>query len=99
MKENEDMVCSFCGKSQRTAKRLIANPTGDCYICDECIEICQDIVSQVDENGIPKNGPSYNEKIELPTPKEIKDQLDEYMLVKKMQKKFCLWQFITIIKE
>ena len=44
MEDNEDMVCSFCGKSQRVAKKLIANPTGDCYICDECVEICRDII-------------------------------------------------------
>ena len=34
--------CSFCGKNQRDAKKLIASPNGDAYICDECIEVCKD---------------------------------------------------------
>ncbi len=73
MKDNEDMVCSFCGKSQRVVKRLIANPTGDCYICDECVEVCKDIVKET------KGGEAL-ESIELPTPQEIKSQLDEYIV-------------------
>ena len=39
--------CSFCGKSQKEAKKLIASPGGDAFICDECIEICKDIVTDV----------------------------------------------------
>ncbi len=75
MKDDEsvDMVCSFCGKSQRVAKKLIANPTGDCYICDECVDICKDIIK---DTVISEKA----EKIELPTPKEIKKQLDEYIV-------------------
>ena len=73
MKDNEDMVCSFCGKSQRVAKKLIANPTGDCYICDECVEICRDIIKDSVKS-------SDFEPIELPTPQEIKDQLDQYIV-------------------
>lgn len=73
MKDNEDMVCSFCGKSQRVAKKLIANPTGDCYICDECVDICKDIIKETTTVG-------SNEHIELPTPQQIKEQLDEYIV-------------------
>ena len=73
MEDNEDMVCSFCGKSQRVAKKLIANPTGDCYICDECVEICRDIIKDSIKS-------SDFEPIELPTPQEIKEQLDQYIV-------------------
>lgn len=75
MKDNDtqEMVCSFCGKSQRVAKKLIANPTGDCYICDECVDICKDIIKDTQTS-------SAYEHIDLPTPKEIKEQLDEYIV-------------------
>lgn len=73
MKDNEDMICSFCGKSQRVAKKLIANPSGDCYICDECVDICKDIIKDTTQT-------MSNEQIVLPTPKEIKEQLDEYIV-------------------
>ncbi len=73
MKENDEMVCSFCGKSQRVAKKLIANPSGDCYICDECVEICKDIIKETSQV-------SADEHIDLPTPQQIKEQLDEYIV-------------------
>lgn len=73
MRENEEMVCSFCGKSQRVAKKLIANPSGDCYICDECVEICKDIIKETSQA-------SAEEHIDLPTPQQIKEQLDEYIV-------------------
>ena len=65
--------CSFCGKSQKDAKKLVASPNGDAFICDECIEICKDIVTDVVQKQ------SF-EKIELPTPSEIKEKLDEYIV-------------------
>ena len=65
--------CSFCGRSQREAKKLIASPNGDAYICDDCIEVCRDIVSEVKKK-------SKFEKIELPSPNEIKEKLDEYII-------------------
>lgn len=65
--------CSFCGKGQREAKKLIASPNGDAYICDECIEICKDIVVEVKKT-------SKFEKIDLPSPSEIKSKLDEYII-------------------
>lgn len=65
--------CSFCGKSQREAKKMIASPNGDAYICDECIEVCKDIMIEV----APK---SEFQKIDLPTPSEIKSKLDEYII-------------------
>ena len=39
--------CSFCGKSQKDAKKLVASPNGDAFICDECILICKDIITEV----------------------------------------------------
>ena len=72
MKDTE-CKCSFCGKSQQNAKRLIASPNGEAYICDECIEICKDIVTDVVKK-------STFEKIDLPTPSEIKEKLDDYIV-------------------
>ena len=68
-----DCKCSFCGKSQRDAKKLIASPSGDSFICDECVEICKEIITDI----VPK---TKFEKIELPTPNEIKEKLDEYII-------------------
>ena len=65
--------CSFCGKSQKDAKKLVASPNGDAFICDECIEICKDIITDITKK-------STFEKIELPTPSEIKEKLDEYIV-------------------
>lgn len=65
--------CSFCGKSQKDAKKLIASPNGDSFICDECVEICKDIITDITKK-------SEFEKIDLPSPKEIKEKLDEYII-------------------
>jgi ATP-dependent Clp protease ATP-binding subunit ClpX len=80
-KENEKTVhhCSFCGKSQDEVRKLIAGPT--VFICDECIELCNDIVAEEwDEErakGLPK----------LPKPAEIKRFLDEYVIGQERAKK------------
>lgn len=68
-----DCKCSFCGKSQRDAKKLIASPSGESFICDECVDICKEIITEIS----PK---TKFEKIELPTPNEIKEKLDEYII-------------------
>ena len=68
-----EMICSFCGKPQSMAKRMIASPDGSCYICDECVDICKDIIKD-DSPKVP------DVEIDLPTPQEIKDQLDEYIV-------------------
>ena len=68
-----DLFCSFCGKSQKQAKRLIASPDGESYICDECVEVCKDIIKQDKVTTVETS-------IDLPTPKEIKNQLDEYII-------------------
>lgn len=77
MENNEKRICcSFCGKSAEDVRQLVA---GDgIYICDECIETCYEIVNGVDTKRSAKSakGSSFT----LPTPKEIKEQLDEYVI-------------------
>lgn len=73
MRDPEDCFCSFCGKPQKNARKIVANPNGDVFICDECIEICKDIIKE-DEKKVEF------EKIDLPIPAEIKQKLDEYII-------------------
>ena len=70
--EKKQLRCSFCGKSQEQVKRLIAGPNE--YICDECVELCQEIIKEEFEEIID------TEITGLPKPKEIKDYLDEYVI-------------------
>ncbi len=76
MKKREDgasLSCSFCGKSQKEVRKLIAGPT--VYICDECIELCNDIIAE--EYGKEE---SPEEREDVPKPIEIKAILDEYVV-------------------
>lgn len=74
MKNNEDQLfCSFCGKPKELVKRLIAGPNG-IYICDECIEVCREIMKEDDRKT------KSSDKVELLTPAEIKAKLDEYIV-------------------
>lgn len=69
--------CSFCGKPQNEARRLIAGP--GVYICDECIELCMSILD--DEKNLSNRKANYNEaSAELPKPHEIKKMLDDYVI-------------------
>src|SRR3954465_3293788 len=68
-----NLCCSFCGKNQREVKKLIAGPT--VYICDECIELCNDIIAEEGQ----KEGPSRSSD-KIPKPAEIKGILDEYVI-------------------
>ncbi|MCL7750257.1 ATP-dependent Clp protease ATP-binding subunit ClpX [Guyparkeria hydrothermalis] len=71
-KDTQDLICSFCGKSQDEVKKLIAGP--NIYICDECVELCNDILrEEVEAEG--ENGPER-----LPTPHELVAALDEYVI-------------------
>jgi len=67
------LYCSFCGKSQHEVKKLIAGPS--VFICDECIELCNDIIR--DEQAAD---PATAEKSGLPTPQEIAARLDQYVI-------------------
>lgn len=75
-----NLQCSFCGKSQKEVKKLIAGPT--VYICDECIALCNDIIAEeVDrDDSFSSDGP-------LPKPSEIKAILDEYVIGQERAKK------------
>ena len=69
---NEQLLCSFCGKSQRQVKKLIAGP--GVYICDECIDLCNEIIEEELSEGTEVG------LDELPKPKEIYDFLDGYVI-------------------
>ena len=68
-----DLRCSFCGKSQREVRKLIAGPS--VYICDECVELCNDIITEEYERE-----DYYASRALVPKPKEIKAHLDEYVI-------------------
>jgi len=85
-----DLRCSFCGKSQDEVKKLIAGPT--VYICDECIELCNDIM--VEEWGHDKENIFQH----IPKPKEIKRILDEYVIGQDRAKRYSLLQSTTITR-
>lgn len=72
-KERKTLCCSFCGKPQEAVKKLIANPDGNSFICNECIDICKEIVQ---EEKVSK----LDSKIELLAPEEIKKRLDDYIV-------------------
>ncbi len=73
------LTCSFCGKSQKEVKKLIAGPT--VYICDECIGLCNDIIRDEQEKEGDENG------FRIPRPAEIKAVLDEYVIGQERAKK------------
>jgi ATP-dependent Clp protease ATP-binding subunit ClpX len=66
------LYCSFCGKSQHEVRKLIAGPT--VFICDECVELCMDIIREEHKIGFVKS------KDGVPTPKEIREVLDDYVI-------------------
>jgi len=70
--EGEGLKCSFCNKSQRDVRKLIAGPT--VYICDECVDICLDIIAEERESEEQEG------RMRLPKPAEIKGFLDEYVI-------------------
>jgi ATP-dependent Clp protease ATP-binding subunit ClpX len=78
--EDSNLSCSFCGKSQREVKKLIAGPT--VYICDECIELCNDIIA---EEYSEEEQPAQVSRV--PKPVEIKVALDDYVIGQEGAKK------------
>ena len=65
--------CNFCGKSQHEVRKLIAGPS--VYVCDECVELCNDIIREELQDSSEEM-----ESRALPTPKEIKEILDQYVI-------------------
>ena len=75
--------CSFCGKSQEDVRRLIAGP-GAVYICDECVELCQEIINE-DDQSVTKS--DFNPNRPIPKPKRISEMLDQYVIGQDRAKK------------
>jgi ATP-dependent Clp protease ATP-binding subunit ClpX len=80
LEKRESLSCSFCGKSQKDVKKLIAGPT--VYICDECIGLCNDIIAEEIAGEEKKD-----QKFRIPRPAEIKAILDEYVIGQERAKK------------
>ncbi len=78
-KNNKNILyCSFCGKSQHEVRKLIAGPT--VFICDECVELCMDIIKEENKSSIVKHQDG------VPSPKEICNVLDDYVIGQKLAK-------------
>ena len=92
--EDKTLHCSFCGKSQNEVKKLIAGR--GVYICDECIEVCINIVSD-EMHKEEKNAEGGNLSEDLPTPSKIREFLDQYVIGQDYAKKVCRWRFIITI--
>src|SRR3989338_8891221 len=75
-----NLCCSFCGKSQKEVRKLIAGPT--VYICDECIDLCNDIIAE--ENA---RATQVVSRSTVPKPADIKKILDEYVIGQEKAKK------------
>ncbi|MEM6933256.1 MAG: ClpX C4-type zinc finger protein, partial [Pseudomonadota bacterium] len=73
------LYCSFCGKSQHEVRKLIAGPT--VFICDECVELCMDIIREEAKNNLVKSSDG------VPTPKDICDVLDDYVIGQEVAKR------------
>ena len=68
-----EMYCSFCGKSQQDTKKMISSPDGNTFICEECVDICKEMLSEDVK-------PNDDMLIDLPTPEKLKEMLDEYII-------------------
>ena len=78
--ENKLLYCSFCGKSQHDVRKLIAGPS--VFICDECVDLCNDIIREEIEEAESENGENR-----LPTPREVNDILGQYVIGQDSAKK------------
>ncbi|MFM1847780.1 MAG: ATP-dependent Clp protease ATP-binding subunit ClpX, partial [Pseudomonadota bacterium] len=72
-KRTSNLICSFCGKTQEEVRKLVAGP--GVYICDECIDLCNDILTEELEEAS-----SFTPRVQVPTPRDIMNALDEYII-------------------
>jgi len=78
--EGRELCCSFCGKSQKEVRKLIAGPS--VYVCDECVELCNEIITEEFERE-----DYYASRALVPKPKDIKSHLDQYIIGQERAKK------------
>ena len=77
--DKDSLFCSFCGKNQKEVKKLIAGPT--VFVCDECVELCMDIIKEDNKNN------KFKIKKDIPKPSEINKFLNDYVIGQKYSKK------------
>ena len=85
-RSDDEIRCSFCGKSQGQVRKLIAGPKG-VYICDECVDICAEIIEEEFENEEETGAAEETEQINLLKPEELKAFLDDYVIGQDQAKK------------
>ena len=85
-RRDDESRCSFCGKSQGQVRKLIAGPKG-AYICDECVDICAEIIEEEFENEEETGAAEETEQINLLKPEELKAFLDDYVIGQDQAKK------------
>ncbi len=79
-KRTNNLICSFCGKTQEEVRKLVAGP--GVYICDECVDLCNDILTEELDESSPAG-----QRLQIPTPKDIMTSLDEYVIGQEYAKK------------
>ena len=88
---NEQLLCSFCGKSQRQVKKLIAGP--GVYICDECIDLCNEIIDE------ELTAPAQLDLDNLPRPKDIYSVLNDYVVSQEEAKDYGIIDNVIIHRD
>ncbi|MEE1166213.1 MAG: ATP-dependent protease ATP-binding subunit ClpX [Treponema sp.] len=78
---NDSIYCSFCGKPSDPTRHLVAGPSGNIYICNNCVSVCQSILDEQESDVLPI------ELSQMPTPKEFKEYLDQYVIGQDQAKK------------